>query len=211
MTRVTYSVALVLATLGWFAVPATTHAHDPLYPKLDVHFRLGFAGEMERPNGQFIGMDPSFGGGLELEVPVNTHFSLGGAVEAYGWTVASTASDYNVGLDFLFMPRFRVPFGDHPWHAEVYFGLPIGPHLTVPSDRFAQTVTGAARSAGFGVTGGGLVGVRWNANDHFGAYIDLGPRFQWMSLPSRGGGADFEFWQYQFVLRVGGSFGFAHY
>jgi hypothetical protein len=197
-----------IALISWLSLPALVHAHDPMYPKIDVHLRLGLFGDMAS-SSQRAAMEPSFGGGVEFEGPITNYFSLGGAFEAYAWTVAPVGGTYNASLDFLFTPRFRIPFGDHPWHAEVYFGLLIGPTISLPSDRFAAVVTGTPRDIGIGVTGGGRVGFRWNANDLFGLYVDVGPMMQFATLPASNGGPAFDLWQYQFVMRFGGTFGFA--
>lgn len=200
--------AVLLATA--LCAPATALAHDPMYPKLGFHFRLALGGELERAGGgprNRVAMDPGFGGGVELEVPLNPYFSLGGAFEAYAWNIASASGSYNVGFDFLFMPRFRIPFGDHPWHAEVYFGLPIGPSVSVPHDRFAVAMGSTPLDVGIGVTGGGRVGFRINVNDIVGFFVDVAPMLQYVTYPTRAGGPSFDVWHYQFVLRLGGSFG----
>lgn len=200
-------ITLLCAAAGlWF--PSRSFAHDPMYPKLGFHFRLALGGDIDGHGpGQRDSMEPGFGGGVELELPVTNNFSLGGAFEAYGWTVARARGSYNVSLDFLFMPRFRIPFGDHPWHAEVYFGLPIGPTVSLPHDRFAPAVDSSALGIGVGATGGGRVGVRLNLGDVFALFTDVGPMIQFVSFPRDDGGPRREIWHYQFVLRVGGSFG----
>lgn len=179
-----------------------------MYPKLGFHFRLGVLGDLEGQTGngptQRHGMAPGFGGGVELEVPLNVHFSLGAAFEAYGWQIDRADGSYNVSLDLLFMPRFRIPFGAHPWHAEVYFGLPIGPTVSLPHDDFQGPGT---LDTGFGVTGGGRVGFRINVNDILGFFIDAGPMIQYVELPTAVGGPTFDVWHYQLVIRAGGSFG----
>lgn len=193
---------------GTFALPSTSAAHDPMYPKIGFHFRLGLGGDHERrAGGPRDGMEPSFGGGVELEVPVTTHFSLGGAFEAYGWAIGRAGGSYNVSLDFLFMPRFRIPFGDHPWHAEVYLGIPMGPTVNLPHDRFANAV-GTPLDAGIGITGGGRLGARLNLDEIVGLFADVGPMIQFVSYPSQTGGSRVESWHYQFVIRAGASFGF---
>jgi hypothetical protein len=201
------SVVAAICVAGSLALPSTSFAHDPMYPKLNFHFRAGVLGDHEGNVGSGPtlrgGMDPSFGGGVELEVPLNPSFSLGAAFEAYGWSFESDPDRYNVSLDFLFMPRFRIPFGAHPWHAEVYFGLPIGPTVSLPHERFMAN----GFDAGFGVTGGGRVGFRINVNDIVGFFIDAGPMIQYVSYPARVGSASFDVWHYQLVLRAGGSFG----
>jgi hypothetical protein len=190
--------------------PSTSYAHDPMHPKLNFHFRLGVGGDHdERAGGgprQRFGMEPGFGGGVELEIPLNPTFSLGAAFEAYAWTVNTARDSYNISFDFLFMPRVRIPFGDHPWHAEVYFGLPIGPTVSVPHERFQTAALAGPLGTGLGVTGGGRVGVRMNATDLVGFYVDVGPMLQYVSYPSSTG-PSYDMWHYQFVLRVGGSFG----
>ncbi|MDQ3034111.1 MAG: hypothetical protein M3Y87_17000 [Myxococcota bacterium] len=201
------SLLAAVCIAGSLSFPSTSFAHDPMYPKLNFHFRLGVAGDFEGRAGsgptQRGPMEPGFGGGVELEVPLNPTFSLGAAFEAYGWTVGNAPDRYNVSLDFLFMPRFRIPFGAHPWHAEVYFGLPIGPTVSLPHERFQLD----AFDTGFGVTGGGRVGFRINVNDIVGFFIDAGPMIQYVSYPSRTIGSNFDVWHYQLVLRAGGSFG----
>ena len=200
-------ITVLCAAAGlWF--PSSSLAHDPMYPKLGFHFRLALGGDIDgRGPGQRDGMDPGFGGGVELEVPITNHFSLGGAVEAYGWTVARASGSYNVSLDLLFMPRARIPFGDHPWHAEVYFGAPVGPTISVPHDRFALAVGLSPLDIGVGVTGGGRVGFRLNVNDVLGFFADVGPMIQFVSFSHQSDSARSEVWHYQFVLRAGGSFG----
>lgn len=198
----------VLCVAAGMGFPSSSLAHDPMYPKLGFHFRLALAGDIDgRGPGQRNGMEPGFGGGVELEVPITNHFSLGGAVEVYGWTIARAPGSYNLGVDLLFMPRARIPFGDHPWHAEVYFGLPIGPSLSVPHDRFASALGPNPLAIGVGVTGGGRVGVRLNVDEIVGFFVDAGPMVQFVSFPHQSGGARTEIWHYQLVLRVGGSFG----
>jgi hypothetical protein len=207
LSSASFAFAIALS----LAVPSTSFAHDPMFPKLGFHFRLGLGGDLEGHTGssaaQRRAMDPSIGGGVELEVPVTTHFSLGGAFEAYGWTVGGASDRYGVSLDLLFMPRFRIPFGDHPWHAEVYLGIPIGPTLSLPHEQFAVAVGAGPLSQGFGVTGGGRLGVRLNAGDVVGFFIDVGPMFQYVSFQTRSGGPSFDAWNYQFVMRIGASFG----
>lgn len=206
------SVVATFCAAASLSFPATTFAHDPMYPKLNVHFRLGAFGDFEGRAGsgpvQRGGMEPGFGGGLELEVPLNPYISLGAAFEAYGWSVSRASGSYNVSLDLLFMPRLRIPFGAHPWHAEVYFGLPIGPTVSLPHDRYSDVMLAGPLDTGFGVTGGGRVGFRMNVNDILGFFIDVGPMLQYVQYERRLGGASFDNWHYQFVLRAGGSFGF---
>lgn len=208
-----FSLVIALAALGTVAsstFPSTSFAHDPMYPKLGFHFRLALGGDLEGRFGsgavQRAGLEPGFGGGVELEVPLNPTFSLGGAFEAYGWNVNSSSGSYNVSLDFLFMPRVRIPFGSHPWHAEVYFGLPIGPTVSLPHERFGPALGAGALPTGFGVTGGGRVGFRINVNDILGFFIDAGPMLQYVEFPSSSG-PNYGLWHYQFVLRTGASFG----
>jgi hypothetical protein len=209
-----FKLASVVATSCFvlsLAFPSTSFAHDPMYPKIGFHFRLALAGDHESRSGagpfqRGAAMEPGFGGGVELEVPLNPTFSLGAAFEAYAWTIRSASDSYNVSFDFLFMPRVRIPFGDHPWHAEVYFGLPIGPTVSLPHDRFAAALGTGALDTGLGFTGGGRVGVRFNVNDILGFFADVGPMFQYLSFP-RTGAPNFELWHYQFVIRVGASFG----
>jgi len=204
------SALTVLGAAASLALPSSSLAHDPMYPKIGFHFRLGLGGELEGRAGgprQHAGMEPGFGGGVELEVPLDPTFSLGGAIEAYGWNTALASGSYNVSVDFLFMPRVRIPFGEHPWHAEVYFGLPIGPSVSIPHERFAPSLSQGAMETGFGVTGGGRVGLRTNVNDIVGFFVDVGPMIQYVSYPTRSGGPSFDLWNYQFVLRAGGSFG----
>ncbi|MBN8610006.1 MAG: hypothetical protein J0L92_05450 [Deltaproteobacteria bacterium] len=205
------SALAIIGIAASLSLPSTSLAHDPMYPKIGFHFRLAVGGELEGRGGggptQRSGMEPGFGGGVELEIPLNPTFSLGGAVEAYGWTVGRASDSYNVSVDFLFMPRVRIPFGDHPWHAEVYFGLPIGPSVSLPHNRFAESVGAVALETGVGVTGGGRVGLRANVNDIVGFFVDVGPMLQYVSYPSRAGGPSFDLWNYQFVIRAGGSFG----
>lgn len=204
------SAVVALSLTASLSFPGTSHAHDPMYPKIGFHFRLALGGDLERAGSgprQRTAMEPGFGGGVELEVPLNPHFSLGGAFEAYAWGVAGMNGDYNVSFDFLFMPRVRIPFGDHPWHAEVYFGLPIGPSVSVPHDRFAAAMGTTALDTGLGVTGGGRVGFRINVNDILGFFIDFSPMFQYVTYPVRLGGPSYDVWHYQFVLRTGASFG----
>lgn len=202
--------AFASCVFAMLSLPSTSSAHDPMYPKIGFHFRLGVGGDLEGRGGsgsrQQRGMEPSYGGGVELEVPINTHFSLGGAFEAYGWTVGSAHDTYNVGLDFLLMPRLRIPFGAHPWHLEVYFGLPIGPTVSLPSARFSGAMASGELSTGLGFTGGGRVGFRLNVNDVVGLFTDVGPMIQFVSFP-RDLGPNYELWHYQFVIRVGASFG----
>jgi hypothetical protein len=206
----TLGLAAALGTLTLAFLPSTGFAHDPMFPKLGFHFRLAVGGDLERvgpgPAGR-TGLEPGFGGGVELEVPLNPTFSLGGAFEAYGWHVGNASGSYNVSLDFLFMPRLRIPFGSHPWHAEVYFGLPIGPTVSIPHDRFGPALGSGVFDVGFGVTGGGRVGFRINVNDIVGFFVDVGPMLQYVSYPIDGSSGSFEVWHYQFVVRAGGSFG----
>jgi hypothetical protein len=207
--RLTYVIALAaLGTVAAASFPSTSFAHDPMYPKLGFHFRLALGGELEGRTGggpvQRAGLEPGFGGGVELEVPLTPNFSLGGAFEAYGWSVGGDS--YNVGLDFLFMPRVRIPFGAHPWHAEVYFGLPIGPSVSIPHDRFGPALGAGPLDVGIGVTGGGRVGFRINVNDILGFFIDVGPMLQYITY-GRATGPNYDLWHYQFVLRTGASFG----
>ena len=205
-------LVIALAAIGTAAsatLPSTTFAHDPMYPKLGFHFRFAVGGDLERVRGGpavRAGLEPGFGGGVELEVPLNPTFSLGGAFEAYGWNVGRASGSYNVSLDFLFMPRVRIPFGSHPWHAEVYFGLPIGPTVSIPHEQFAPALGVGPLDVGLGVTGGGRVGFRINVNDIVGFFVDVGPMLQYVSYPTAGS-ENFELWHYQFVLRAGGSFG----
>ena len=205
------SLVLAVCALGSLSCPASSLAHDPMYPKLGFHFRLALAGDLESHTGnsprRTVGMEPGFGGGVELELPITVHFSLGGAFEAYGWTAGSASDSYNVGLDFLFMPRVRIPFGSHPWHAEVYFGLPIGPTVSLPHDRFANAMGALRLDTGVGVTGGGRVGFRINVNEVVGFFADVGPMIQYVSFPTGSGGPSLELWHYQLVLRAGGTFG----
>jgi hypothetical protein len=204
-------LVIALAAIGTAAsaiLPSTSFAHDPMYPKIGFHFRLAVGGDLERVGGgPRVAMEPGFGGGVELEVPLNPNFSLGGAFEAYGWNVANASGSYNVSLDFLFMPRVRIPFGSHPWHAEVYFGLPIGPTVSIPHERFGPAQGGGAIDVGLGVTGGGRVGFRINVNDIIGFFVDVGPMLQYVSYPVAATSASLELWHYQFVVRAGGSFG----
>jgi hypothetical protein len=200
---------LALSTAASLSFPSTSLAHDPMYPKIGFHFRLGLGGDLDGRAGSGprhqVGLEPGFGGGVELEVPLNPTFSLGAAFEAYGWSVASARDSYNVSLDFLFMPRVRIPFGAHPWHAEVYFGLPIGPSVSLPHERFTVAV-GQGLGTGIGVTGGGRLGFRINVNDIVGFFADVGPMLQFVSFPTPSG-PNYDLWHYQFVLRAGGSFG----
>ncbi len=206
------SVVATSCLVASLAFPSTSFAHDPMYPKIGFHFRLALGGEEHGRSGssgpfQSTPMEPGFGGGVELEVPLNPTFSLGAAFEAYGWTFRNASDSYNVNFDFLFMPRVRIPFGDHPWHAEVYFGLPIGPSVSLPHDRFVAAIGTAPLEPGIGFTGGGRVGVRFNVNDILGFFADVGPMFSYLTFPMRTGAPNFELWHYQFVLRVGVSFG----
>jgi hypothetical protein len=204
----TLCIAAAVCAAASIAFPSTSLAHDPMYPKIGFHFRLGLAGDIDGESpGQRDAMEPSFGGGIELEVPVTVHFSLGGAIEAYGWTVGRASESYTASVDFLFMPRFRIPLGDHPWHGEIYFGLPIGPTLSVPHDRFAAAIGSTPLDVGVGVTGGGRFGGRINVNDVVGFFADVGPMVQFVSYPRPGGGPRVEVWHYQLVIRAGGSFG----
>jgi hypothetical protein len=154
------------------------------------------------------GMEPGFGGGLELEVPLNPYLALGGGFEAHGVSNARMSNSYNVSLDFLFVPRVRIPFGSHPWHGEVYFALPIGPTVSLPHDRYADAMFAGPLDAGFGVAGGGRIGFRSNVNDLVGFFVDVGPMLHYVEYPRRLGGANFDIWDIQFVARAGGSFGF---
>ncbi len=206
------SVVAATSLTASLSFPAQSFAHDPMYPKLNVYFRLGAFGEFEGRAGngpvQRGGMEPGFGGGLELEVPLNPYLALGGAFEAHGVSNSRMSESNNVSLDFFFVPRVRIPFGTHPWHGEVYFALPIGPTVSLPHDRYSGAMLAGPLDTGFGVAGGGRVGFRSNVNDIVGFFVDLGPMLHYVEYPRELGGASFNSWDYQFVVRAGGSFGF---
>ncbi len=204
----TFLPAAVLALATSFALPATSFAHDPMLPKIGFHFRLALGGDLEPVDDGPVrryGMEPGYGGGVEVEVPLTLNFSMGGMFEAYAWTVDPVGGTYNTNLDFLVQPRVRIPFGDHPGHYEVYFSFPIGPSVGIPSTEFAQVVGAGAIDTGIGVTGGARVGFRVNIDEVIGFHVDAGPMVNYMNYPSVG--RDFDAWQYQFVLRAGASFG----
>lgn len=206
----TFLPAAVLALVASFALPATSFAHDPMLPKIGFHFRLALGGDLEpvdEPPVRRYAMDPGYGGGVEIEVPLTIHFSIGGMFEAYAWTLAAASASYTTNLDFLVQPRVRIPFGDHPGHYEVYFGFPIGPSIGLPSNDFVQAVAAGPRDTGIGVTGGLRVGFRVNVDEVVGFHFDAGPMVNYMNFSSSGAGPDFDIWHYQFVLRAGASFG----
>jgi hypothetical protein len=109
----------------------------------------------------------SYGGGLQLDVPLHRHFSIAGLTRILSWT-GEDGERRALFVDFLAAPRLRFPFELSPGSLGVFFlQVPIGAsYVDLPRDNDASV------SAAFAV--GVSTGFMALLSEHFGVSIELG-------------------------------------
>lgn len=120
-------------------------------------------------------LDPSFGGGAHIDVPLHTHFSLGGFVRALSWKTSQT-DDRSLFLDFALTPRARFPFPvGARWGAffiEAALGVGI---FDLPGDDAEDSPSGVAietSNSPLFLAGGGA-GLQLLLTDAVGVFFEL--------------------------------------
>lgn len=161
--------------------PATTMA-----PRLYFDGQLGLLGEAHISSGSNDASDelePSGGAVLGVDVPVVPFFSMGGEVGFLIWnTDGGDDNEIDPGglLNVTFVPRLRIPFGndDGGVHGAAYLAGQIGPTFSFPSEDVADglATVGTRVNTGYGLNGGGLLGVQLFFTRSIG--IDLAAGYQ---------------------------------
>lgn len=190
-------------------------------PTFNPKFMLGLGGEAEidgqvdgLPGGASVedDLEPTLGGGFEIDFPLHKYFLLGGMFSFHAWyTDPAEEADFdrNFLLDFSLVPKGRYPFEGSPF--AIYLGLPIGFTLDLIDEGSIESafpVLGPVDvDVGLGMNLSVLVGAQVNLSSFFGLMLELGYTYHYFShdgeLTNLGLGGEAEFELEQFALNVG--------
>ncbi|MBN1655302.1 MAG: hypothetical protein JXA30_16165 [Deltaproteobacteria bacterium] len=161
----------------------------------NLKFMLGLAGEAEiegevdgLPGGASVDddLEPTLGGGFEVDFPLHEYFLLGGMFSFHAW-ITDTGDDLDIDrnylLDFSLVPKGRYPFKGSPF--AIYLGLPIGFTLGFFDEENAEAAFPLLGSAdvdvGFGMNLSVLVGAQVNLASSFGLMFEIGYTYRYCS------------------------------
>lgn len=135
---------LVVLAAAW--PPASTSAQASMKARLDLLFRLGFAGKIRVDTGPFgsasVDADTSPGVDLRGDLPIAKYVTLGPQVSVYAARPDLPGLDRNVFVDLSPFLKGRYPFLAGKKKAEVYGLFQVGFTMaflrrgTLASDRF---------------------------------------------------------------------------
>jgi len=158
---------------------ANLQAYTHTESNLNLKFMLGLVGdvETETPIGDVDDdLEPTFGGGLEIDFPLHKYFMLGGMFSFHAWiTEEGEEADLDRGylLDFSIVPKVRYPFEDTI--LAIYLGVPVGLCIDlVDDDNFTFPGVEVEADVGLGLNVSVLAGVQANLSRSFGLMLELG-------------------------------------
>jgi hypothetical protein len=174
--------------------PTVVHTYDPwldhtMRPRIALRGILGGGGSarIDRVDGR-SDLRASYGGAVELEVPVLPILSLGGELAILGWRSEMDQFDVrrNVLTSLAVVPRLRLPFEGVNAHGALYVAVPVGLSLNVMDDSYGGPVgaeDGSFRT-GVGYNIGGRVGSQLFFSPRVGVTAELEYRYHafWHSL-----------------------------
>jgi hypothetical protein len=213
------AVALTIGSIAVRPVHAQYSKSDQAMTMMDttynLKFMLGLGGESEIDfdGAGFLGdllsgeddLEPTLGGGLEIDFPLHKFFLLGGMFSFHAWnTDGFDDADFDRSflLDFSLVPKGRFPFEKTP--IAIYLGLPIGFSIDL-FDEENIPVPDAEVDVGIGMNLSVLAGVLLNLTDYFGLMLELGYTYHYFShdveIPGLSSEAEAE--MEQFALNLG--------
>jgi hypothetical protein len=150
-------------------------------------------------------LEPTLGGGLEIDFPLHKFFLLGGMFSFHAWNTDGFEDadfDRSFFLDFSLVPKGRFPFEKTP--LAIYLGVPIGFSLDL-FDEDNIPFADAEIDVGLGMNVSVLVGAQVNLASYFGLMLELGYTYHYAShdaeIPGLSGEIDGEL--EQFALNLG--------
>jgi hypothetical protein len=159
-------------------------AGHTMRPRVALRPMFGFGGTAridrvtENPD-----LATSYGGAIEIEVPLAPFFSLGGELALLAWTTDGDGQEFDLDRNLLtsisLVPRLRLPFeGDHV-HGAMYLGVPVGVSINAMDDTFDpfMNITGADLGTGVGYNVGARVGAQVFFTPRIGLTAELEYRY----------------------------------
>lgn len=120
-------------------------------------------------------LEPTFGGGFEVDFPLHRYFLLGGMVSFHSWIwdEASDADlDRSILLDFSVVPKLRYPFKKSVF--AITLGVPVGLCVDLLDD---DILPAAEVDTGIGFNLSVLIGLQAYLSSSFGLMAELGYTF----------------------------------
>ncbi len=189
------SLVLLIGSITVRPVHAQYSKSDQAMTMMDTTFNfkfmLGLAGEAEIDydiDGLPFALpsvdddlEPTLGGGLEIDFPIHKFFLLGGMFSFHAWNTDGFEDadfDRSFLLDFSLVPKGRFPFEKTP--LAIYLGVPIGFSLDL-FDEDNIPIADAEIDVGVGMNVSVLVGAQVNLTSYFGLMLELGYTYHYVS------------------------------
>jgi hypothetical protein len=212
----------ILATLALLGLLAASPARAQDEPRshtaarLYVDGQLGILGDARITNDgneASDSLEPSGGAVIGFEAPVVPFFSVGAEVGFWIWNTDG-GDDWEIDpsglVDVSFVPRLRLPFGngdDGGGHGAAYVAGLFGPTFSFPSEDVQDGLAslGADIGTGFGLQGGGLVGIQLFPIRSFGFDLAVGYQHHiaWHEVDGIAGDDTVQLDLGQLILRAG--------
>jgi hypothetical protein len=157
----------------------TTAPRDPydpwrghtMRPRIALRPMIGVAGtaRLDRVEGR-SDLNASYGGAIELEVPVLPILSLGGEVAVMAWRsdVDQLSVNRNILTSISLVPRLRLPFEGARAHGALYLAVPVGLSINAMDETYGEHLDIG--------DGSFRIGVGYNIAGRVGAQLFFSPR-----------------------------------
>jgi hypothetical protein len=188
-------------------------AGHTMRPRIALRPMFGFGGSAridrvaENPD-----LATSYGGAIEIEVPLAPFFSLGGELALLAWTTDGDQEfdlDRNLLTSISLVPRLRLPFEGDRIHGAMYLGVPVGVSINAMDDTFDQpmNITGADLGTGVGYNVGARLGAQVFFTPRIGLTAELEYRYHAFRHNVNGGilvdNSNIDMSLHQLVLQAG--------